>query len=453
MWNLVGFQTRLKIGEQKRIFQMIPGLEEAEFLRWGSIHRNTYLNFPARLTAHGSLRDRPSCSSPGSSPGWRVHGVHRGGDPRGGEPGPDRARGGAGGPAADHHAGRADALPARGGPAHFQPMNSNFGLVDPLETPVRDKQRKRELLAERGQADFAAWMSHGHACGGDRVRRGGGRGMTGIPAARTIAPPELEEFLRHVEHERQLSRARCAPTADDLAEFEAFLTRYYGSDEWSWSGVDRLAIRSFMGDCLTRRGSRASARSRGSSPPCGALPLPARGGAGGGEPRPSVRTPKRERTLPGFLTREQMERSSALAEGRALEGGFLGVRNLAIVELFYSTGLRVSELQQLEPSDLDLVSERVRVRARGARSGSSPSGGPRSRRCAATSRGATRCWPRGEPRRPPRRLPRPDGRRLSVRQVQKIVCGFLDQIGRTRASPPTRSATASPRTWWTPAPT
>jgi methylenetetrahydrofolate--tRNA-(uracil-5-)-methyltransferase len=44
-------------------------------------------------------------------------------------------------------------------PAHFQPMNSNFGLVDPLETPVRDKQRKRELLSERGQADFAAWMA------------------------------------------------------------------------------------------------------------------------------------------------------------------------------------------------------------------------------------------------------------------------------------------------------
>ncbi|HYJ80963.1 MAG TPA: methylenetetrahydrofolate--tRNA-(uracil(54)-C(5))-methyltransferase (FADH(2)-oxidizing) TrmFO, partial [Longimicrobiaceae bacterium] len=59
MWNLVGFQTRLKIPEQKRIFRMIPGLENAEFLRWGSIHRNTYLNFPARLSAHGSLPGRP----------------------------------------------------------------------------------------------------------------------------------------------------------------------------------------------------------------------------------------------------------------------------------------------------------------------------------------------------------------------------------------------------------
>jgi methylenetetrahydrofolate--tRNA-(uracil-5-)-methyltransferase len=59
MWNLVGFQTRLKIPEQRRVFRMIPGLEEAEFLRWGSIHRNTYLNFPLRLSAHGSLPDRP----------------------------------------------------------------------------------------------------------------------------------------------------------------------------------------------------------------------------------------------------------------------------------------------------------------------------------------------------------------------------------------------------------
>ena len=59
MWNLVGFQTRLKIPEQRRVFQLIPGLEQAEFLRYGSIHRTTYLNFPAALTAHGSLRERP----------------------------------------------------------------------------------------------------------------------------------------------------------------------------------------------------------------------------------------------------------------------------------------------------------------------------------------------------------------------------------------------------------
>ena len=60
MWNLVGFQTRLRIPEQQRVFRMIPGLENAEFLRFGSIHRNSYLNSPAALTPHLALRDEPT---------------------------------------------------------------------------------------------------------------------------------------------------------------------------------------------------------------------------------------------------------------------------------------------------------------------------------------------------------------------------------------------------------
>ena len=59
MWNLVGFQTRLRIPEQQRVFRMIPGLANAEFLRFGSIHRNSYINSPGALTAHLSLRDDP----------------------------------------------------------------------------------------------------------------------------------------------------------------------------------------------------------------------------------------------------------------------------------------------------------------------------------------------------------------------------------------------------------
>src|SRR3954464_3650353 len=60
MWNLVGFQTRLRIPEQQRVFRMIPGLENAEFLRYGSIHRNSYLNAPAALSPHLALRDQPT---------------------------------------------------------------------------------------------------------------------------------------------------------------------------------------------------------------------------------------------------------------------------------------------------------------------------------------------------------------------------------------------------------
>src|SRR3989454_8165386 len=59
MWNLVGFQTRLKIPDQQRVFRMIPGLGAAEFLRFGSIHRNAYVNSPRALTAHLSAKDDP----------------------------------------------------------------------------------------------------------------------------------------------------------------------------------------------------------------------------------------------------------------------------------------------------------------------------------------------------------------------------------------------------------
>ena len=163
MWNLVGFQTRLKIPEQRRVFQMIPGMAQAEFLRYGSIHRNTYLNFPAALTPHGSLRERPELLFAGQLTGVEgytestavgilaavnLDRIVRGEEPV--TPPPTTMLGGL-----MRYLRDAD-------PRHFQPMNSNFGLLDPLETEMRDKQKKRERLSERGQADFAAWMSrHG----------------------------------------------------------------------------------------------------------------------------------------------------------------------------------------------------------------------------------------------------------------------------------------------------
>ncbi len=159
MWNLVGFQTRLRIGEQARIFRMIPGLEEAEFLRWGSIHRNTYLNYPASLSAHGSLPDRPELIFAGQLTGVEgytestavgilaavnLDRVVRGEGPV--IPPPTTMMGGL-----MRYMGDAD-------PEHFQPMNSNFGLIDPLEERIRDKRKKRERMAERAREDFASWM-------------------------------------------------------------------------------------------------------------------------------------------------------------------------------------------------------------------------------------------------------------------------------------------------------
>jgi methylenetetrahydrofolate--tRNA-(uracil-5-)-methyltransferase len=163
MWNLVGFQTRLKIAEQKRVFRTIPGLEQAEFLRFGSIHRNTYLNFPARLSPHGSLPARPDLIFAGQLTGVEGYtestavgilaAVNLDRLVRGLEPVL---------PPATTMLGGLMRYLREADPKHFQPMNSNFGLVDPLPETIRDKERKRAALAERGQADFAAWMEeHG----------------------------------------------------------------------------------------------------------------------------------------------------------------------------------------------------------------------------------------------------------------------------------------------------
>jgi methylenetetrahydrofolate--tRNA-(uracil-5-)-methyltransferase len=174
MWNLVGFQTRLRIPEQKRIFRMIPGLAEAEFLRWGSIHRNTYLNFPAKLSAHGALRDRPELLFAGQITG--VEGYTE-----------STAVGILAAVNLDRIVrGQAPVLPppttVLGGllrylrdsdPRHFAPMNSNFGLVDPLPERVKDKETKRELLSQRARADFAAWMAE-HGLVGGTVAQGAG---------------------------------------------------------------------------------------------------------------------------------------------------------------------------------------------------------------------------------------------------------------------------------------
>jgi methylenetetrahydrofolate--tRNA-(uracil-5-)-methyltransferase len=159
IWNLVGFQTRLKISEQARVFRMIPGLADAEFLRWGSIHRNTYLNFPARLTAHGSLRDRPDLIFAGQLTGVEGYtestsvgilaAVNLDRIVRGLEPVIPPSTGMLG--ALMRYLRDAD-------PAHFQPMNSNFGLIDPLPEVIRDKARKRERIVERARADFESWM-------------------------------------------------------------------------------------------------------------------------------------------------------------------------------------------------------------------------------------------------------------------------------------------------------
>jgi methylenetetrahydrofolate--tRNA-(uracil-5-)-methyltransferase len=160
MWNIVGFQTRLRIPEQQRIVRMIPGLQNAEFLRFGSIHRNSYINTPAVLSPHLTLRDDPRVLFAGqitgvegyteSSATGLLAGVNLARLIDGAEPVI---------PPAVTMLGGLYRYLREADPAHFQPMNANFGLLDDLDERVRDKRRKRELLAERALGEMRRWRA------------------------------------------------------------------------------------------------------------------------------------------------------------------------------------------------------------------------------------------------------------------------------------------------------
>jgi len=156
MWNLVGFQTRLKTGAQQKIFRTIPGLEQAEFLRYGSIHRNSYLNAPQALTPYLSAPNDPRLLFAGQLTG--VEGYTESAA-TGMLAGINLARLLAGEepllPPATTMLGALYRYLRECEPSRFQPMNANFGLVEPLENPPRDKFKKKEALAARALREMA----------------------------------------------------------------------------------------------------------------------------------------------------------------------------------------------------------------------------------------------------------------------------------------------------------
>lgn len=165
LFNLVGFQTHLKWGEQKRVFSLIPGLENAEFVRYGVMHRNTFLNAPQVLKADFSLKSKPDCFFAGQMTG--VEGY---------------VESAASGLLAGLNAWRRlcqtsplvfPSETALGGLArhlegspseNFQPMNINFGLLPPLAERIRNKREKNARISERALeslSEFCAWEDLG----------------------------------------------------------------------------------------------------------------------------------------------------------------------------------------------------------------------------------------------------------------------------------------------------
>ena len=162
MYNLVGFQTNLKFGEQKRVFGMIPALQNAEFVRYGVMHRNTFLDSPRLLTAGHRFRENPDLFFAGQMTGvegymesassgmvaglnaarrWLT--LHRG------EPLPEVVL-----PPTTMMGALAGYISADN--PHFQPMGANFGILPPLRDPIRDKRARYAALSERALCDLAS---------------------------------------------------------------------------------------------------------------------------------------------------------------------------------------------------------------------------------------------------------------------------------------------------------
>jgi len=235
----------------------------------------------------------------------------------------------------------------------------------------------------------------------------------------------VRSYIQSVEDGRQLSPNTVAAYRRDLVDLVAFLDRHYQHDDWTWTVVDRSALRAF-GAHLTRRQLARRSIARKLSSVRSFFRWMQREDVLDANPARSVRSPRLERTLPGWLTRAEADRLFALAENRSAEGTFRGVRDHAILEVFYASGMRLSELQQLDITDVDTIADQVKVLGKG-----------RKERIVPIGRAAVQALRRYEPRRDEvlRKTSgerkalfiSERGRRLSSRQLQTIVSGLLAQ--------------------------
>jgi len=149
-YNMVGFQTKMKYGEQRRVFSMLPGLEKAEFLRLGSLHRNTYLDSPKVLLPDFSLRSRTNVYIAGQLTGTEGYlescasGLLSAINAR-------RSLLGKTGIRWPHETMIGSLVRAITDKSkeNFQPLNANFGIIPPLINPPRDKSQRKSAICER----------------------------------------------------------------------------------------------------------------------------------------------------------------------------------------------------------------------------------------------------------------------------------------------------------------
>ncbi len=237
--------------------------------------------------------------------------------------------------------------------------------------------------------------------------------------------PEIDRFLRHLEDERQLSPHTIEAYRGDLHDLAAFLTEYRGSPDWMWTDVDRLALRSFLGECL-RRGLAKRTIARKLSSVRGLFRFLHLEGVIQVNPATSVRSPRRDRPLPDHVARQGIDRLFSLAETRADRNTLEDSRLLLMLELLYGSGLRLAELHGLDLEECQFDGERVKVRGKG-----------RKERIVPVTGAALRAWRRYEPRRRETGaqsgsgplLVNADGVRISRRSIQRGVGEILKSAG------------------------
>lgn len=159
MFNLVGFQTNLKFGEQKRVFSMIPGLENAEFVRYGVMHRNSFINSPMLLNPDFSMRDNSNLFFAGQITGVEGYmesaasGIIAGINAVRLAQGKDSLV-----PEADTMIGSLCAYISDESVKSFQPMGANFGILPPIEPKIKDKKERYMALSQRAVASLKSSM-------------------------------------------------------------------------------------------------------------------------------------------------------------------------------------------------------------------------------------------------------------------------------------------------------
>lgn len=240
----------------------------------------------------------------------------------------------------------------------------------------------------------------------------------------------MAEFLEFAEKERQYSPNTVKAYARDLERFVAFCDAHYGG-VWSWSTVDRTGVRGFLGE-LQRSGLTKRSTARALSSIRSFYRYLQLNGLVGANIAKAARVPRIDKRLPTHLGRQQMDDLFDLAEARASEDDFLALRDLAMLELFYATGMRLAELSGLDIDRVDLLGDQVKVVGKGRKERLVPLGSQ-------ASRALRRYYPvrdkvlEDQGLRQAAVFVSGRGRRLTARTVQRRMQALFAAVGETEA--------------------